>query len=92
MCGAGPCVLSITLMCSVYLTLVLLYDVMHLSLQRGWTALMMAIRTGHMECVNVLLDKGAEVNMQANVSDIMYSESPVVNDKGNSMHAMLLND
>ena len=26
---------------------------------------------GHIECVNVLLDKGAEVNMQDNVSGVI---------------------
>ena len=31
---------------------------MHLSLQDGWTALKMASRAGHMECVKVLLDSG----------------------------------
>ena len=36
---------------------------MHLSLQRGETALMMALEKGHMECVKLLLDKGADVNM-----------------------------
>ena len=40
---------------------------MHLSLQDGWTALMMASQAGHIECVKVLLDKGAEVNMQNKV-------------------------
>ena len=37
---------------------------MHLSLQDGETALMKASKAGHMECVQVLLDKGADVNMQ----------------------------
>ena len=40
---------------------------MHLSLQRGETAVMKALEKGHMECVKLLLDKGAElgdVNMQ----------------------------
>ena len=44
---------------------------MHLSLQEGWTALMRASRAGHMECVNVLLDRGAEVNMLNKVSGII---------------------
>ena len=44
---------------------------MHLSLQDGWIALMMASRAGHMECVQVLLDKGAEVNMQNKVSGVI---------------------
>ena len=44
---------------------------MHLSLQGGWTALMIASGAGHMECVQVLLDKGAEVNMQNRVSGVI---------------------
>ena len=41
---------------------------MHLSFQGGWTALMGASGLGHVECVTVLLDRGAEVNMQDKVS------------------------
>ena len=41
---------------------------MHLSFQYGWTALMRASESGHVECVTVLLDRGAEVNMQDEVS------------------------
>ena len=41
---------------------------MHLSFQGGGTALMRASASGHMECVTVLLDRGAEVNMQNKVS------------------------
>ena len=41
---------------------------MLLSLQDGETALMKASWKGHMECVEFLLDKGAEVNMLGNVS------------------------
>ena len=44
---------------------------MHLSLQDGLTALMRALVAGHMECVQVLLDKGADVNMQRKVSDVI---------------------
>ena len=44
---------------------------MHLSLQDGWIALMMASVAGHMECVQVLLDKGADVNMQGKVSGVI---------------------
>ena len=41
---------------------------MHLPFQSGWTALMKASESGHMECVKVLLDRGADVNMQNKVS------------------------
>ena len=44
---------------------------MHLSLQWRETALMTASKRGHMECVLVLLDKGAEVNMQEKVSGVI---------------------
>ena len=44
---------------------------MHLSLQDRGTALMKASQAGHMECVQVLLDKGADVNMQDEVSGVI---------------------
>ena len=44
---------------------------MHLSLQDRGTALMKASQAGHMECVQVLLDKGADVNMQDWVSGVI---------------------
>ena len=47
------------------------YD-MHLSYQYGDTALMRASEREHMECVRVLLDRGAEVNMQDKVSAAQY--------------------
>ena len=71
---------------------------MHLSLQSGCTALMKASETGHIECVQVLLDKGADVNMQIVVSGfIIYcvramqhvSKNPIV---CIHVHAMLFND
>ena len=40
---------------------------MHLSLQNVQTALMKASEAGQVECVKVLLDRGAEVNMQDKV-------------------------
>ena len=40
---------------------------MHVSLQDGWTALMKASVAGQVECVKVLLDRCAEVNMQEKV-------------------------
>ena len=44
---------------------------MHLSLQDGWTALIRASREGYMECVKVLLDKGAEITIQNKVSGVI---------------------
>ena len=44
---------------------------MHLSLQDGETALMKASEAGHMECVQVLLDKGADANIQDRVSGVI---------------------
>ena len=41
---------------------------MHLSFQDGWTALMRASWSGHVEPVKVLLDRGADVNKQNKVS------------------------
>ena len=41
---------------------------MLLSLQDGETALMKASESGQMNCVRVLLDKGADVNIPNNVS------------------------
>ena len=43
---------------------------MLLSLQYGLTAPMKASWNGHMECVEVLLDKAAEVNMADKVSAV----------------------
>ena len=44
---------------------------MHLSIQLGETALMKASEAGHITCVKVLLDKGAEVNLQSGVSGVI---------------------
>ena len=44
---------------------------MHLSLQDGWTALLKSSVAGHMECVQVILDKGADVNKQSWVSGVI---------------------
>ena len=41
---------------------------MHLSLQDGNTPLMVASREGHDGCVQLLLDRGAQVNHQNKVS------------------------
>ena len=43
---------------------------MHVSLQDGQTALMLALEAGHMERVKVLLDSGAQVNMQNKVNGV----------------------
>ena len=40
---------------------------MHLSFQNGRTALMWASGSGHTECVKVLLDRSADVNMQGTI-------------------------
>ena len=44
---------------------------MHLSLQDGGTALMKALAAGHMKCAKMLLDKGADVNIQHKVSGVI---------------------
>ena len=66
---------------------------------------MSASLAGHMECVKVLLDKGAEVNIQDMVSGLihcmqcsLYPESPIVNEDMHRtlfcvhVHAMLFNN
>ena len=50
-------------MACVHLAFVLLYEDVHL-LQDGWTALMAASVTGNVECVELLLDGGLQVNVQ----------------------------
>ena len=52
----------------LYLTLVVPLHDMHLSLQWGLTALMKAFDRGHIECAKMLIDKGAQVNIQDTVS------------------------
>ena len=44
---------------------------MHLSLQDGQTALMKASVAGQVECMKMLLDRGAEVNMQDKVIGVI---------------------
>jgi ankyrin repeat protein len=41
---------------------------MNFSLQDGNTPLILASGLGHLECVKVLLDRGAHVNLQTKVS------------------------
>ena len=50
---------------------------MHLSLQDGWTALMMASEARQVECIKALLDRGAEVNMQNKVSGVDVNPLPM---------------
>ena len=50
--------------CSVY---------MYFSLQKGETALQIASSEGHDECVQLLLDKGAKVNLYDEVSTVLQS-------------------
>ena len=47
------------------------HDDMHLSLQDGQTALMKASVAGQVQCMKMLLDEGAEVNLQDKVSDVI---------------------
>ena len=54
---------------------------MHLSLQWKATALMMAYDSGHIECAKMLVDKGAQVNIQ----DTWVSLSGVIT---HCVHAM----
>ena len=49
--------------CSVY---------MYFSLQYGATALMLAFREGHVECVKLLLDKGASADVSDKVSAVSH--------------------
>ena len=44
---------------------------MHLLLQDGLTTLIKASQTGKVECVKVLLDRGAVVNMQDKVIGVI---------------------
>ena len=50
---------------------------MHLSLQDGWTALMMASEARQVECIKALLDRDAEVNMQNKVSGVDVNPLPM---------------
>ena len=48
-----------------------MHGYVHLSLQDGWITLMVASNTGKVECVKILLDRGARVNMQNEVSCVI---------------------
>ena len=48
-----------------------------LYLQRGQTALTKASTRGHVECVKLLLEKGADVNHKGLVSAVSLSVWPV---------------
>ena len=48
-----------------------------LSLQFGQTALMEASSRGHVDCVKLLLEKGADVNHKDGVSAVSQSVWPV---------------
>ena len=48
-----------------------------LYLQLGWTALMKASSGGHVKCVKLLLEKGADVNHKDRVSVVSLSVWPV---------------
>ena len=50
---------------------------MHLSLQVGRTALKMASTAGQVECIKLLLDRGAKVNMQDMVSGVDVNPLPM---------------
>ena len=50
---------------------------MHLSLQYGWTPLIVASFWGHVGCVQHLLDRGAQIDHQNEVS--AFRDQPSVN-------------
>ena len=71
-----PCVLSYLCTCIWGCCMASYY--MHLSLQRGQTPLMVA--KGHVECVQLLLGRGAQANGQDKVSDeisVCYCHVPL---------------
>ena len=56
---------------SVIIKYVYTNEDMHLTLQNGTTALMLASNEGKVECVEMLLDRGADMNMQDKVSGVI---------------------
>ena len=54
--------------------IILISNIICIVYQDGWTALMIASEKGHKEVVKLLLDHGANINMQNKVSvtDMIY--------------------
>ena len=81
-CAVELCGLLVLVYCHfmfisrLYLTLVVHAWIQ--SLQDGWTTLMVASQEGQVECVKMLVNRGAEINMQKTVSGVIV----------HSVHAM----
>ena len=58
----------------IMVIIILISNIICIVYQYGYTALMVASRNGHKEVVKLLLDHGADINMQDNVSviDMIY--------------------
>ena len=65
-------------LCLYVCTSLYLYDLNHHHVchvnenQSGWTALMNASEKGHKDIAKLLMDKGADLNLQSNVSAPLY--------------------
>ena len=72
------CVYVYMCLCLYVCTSLYLYDLNHHHVchvnenQGGWTALMNASEKGHKDIAKLLMDKGADLNIQDNVSAPMY--------------------
>ena len=64
------------------------HDDMHLSLQWGLTTLMNASEAGQVECVKLLLDAGVQVNVQDNVSTVLFNNEYILGE----MHTSFTTD